>query len=610
MTQMPRLSLEGRVAIVTGAGNGLGRAHALELAARGACVVVNDVGGGLDGSSSDSGAAEAVASAIRARGGNAVADSHSVLEGAAVVNTALQEFGSLHIVVNNAGILRDSAFHKMSEADFAAVVDVHLRGSASVTLAAFPHLREQGYGRIIITTSSAGLLGNFGQGNYGAAKAGLYGLTRVLAVEGVSRGVLTNAIMPIAATRMSEAGMDAERRAALAPSFVSPVVAYLASEGCSVNGQTFNAGGGTVSKFFMGLTPGWGQKQLTAEDVAAHLPDILDEAGYVVPIDAREGAELLMGVLPLPVFGRRLGPVSAPVTTAAAEDAIVEKPAIDLSGLGSTFPPTTFEVTKAGIEAYAAATGDMNEKSALGIAAPAAYGFAVAFESVTSSIAQLIHTDARARIVHGAHDVYLRRAIVPGMVLSTTAQPWRFKVQGSAGRLYLRLVSTDPSGEVIIEQFSEFAIQGVTDLAGAGADVPPFRLDDSVTSASPIGTRVTKVALDQPLLYADASGDRSAIHLDGEIARAAGLPGVILQGMCTLAMSAAAATEMVGRGDPTAIARLAARFSAISLPDSDIETSVFNIPGESLPGRTQYGLVASSGGQLVLKHGVIEVYDA
>ena len=212
---MTELGFDGKVAIITGAGGGLGKQHALLLASRGALVVVNDLGGAVDGTGADVGAAQLVVDEINAAGGEAVADANSVATpegGAAIVQTAIDAFGRVDIVVNNAGILRDKSFDNMNPELLDPVIDVHLRGAFHVTQPAWKHMREQNYGRIVSTSSSSGLFGNFGQANYGAAKMGLVGFTRVLAVEGAKYGIKANAIAPLALTRMTEDAARTARR--------------------------------------------------------------------------------------------------------------------------------------------------------------------------------------------------------------------------------------------------------------------------------------------------------------------------------------------------------------------------------------------------------------
>jgi len=281
------LHFADRVAIITGAGGGLGREHALLLGARGARVVVNDTGVAVDGNGASSGASELVVAEIRAAGGEAIADSHSVNTpegGEAIVQAALNAWGRVDIVVNNAGILRDASFAKLSPMDLDAVLDVHLKGAFFVTQPAWRAMREAGYGRIVLTSSAAGLFGNFGQASYGAAKMGLVGLAHVLAVEGARSGISVNAIAPIARTRMTEdvLGSLVER---VDPRLVSPLVAWLVHEECPVTGHIYTVGGGRIARLFVGMTNGWTRTDgdLTVEDVRANFQTIEDATGASIP---------------------------------------------------------------------------------------------------------------------------------------------------------------------------------------------------------------------------------------------------------------------------------------------------------------------------------------
>ncbi|GAB7143857.1 SDR family oxidoreductase [Mycobacterium riyadhense] len=243
--------VQDRVVVVTGAGGGLGREYALTLAREGACVVVNDLGGARDGTGAGSAMADNVVAEIREAGGRAVANYDSVAEpdGAAnIIKTALDEFGAVHGVVSNAGILRDGTFHKMSFENWDAVLKVHLYGGYNVIRAAWPHFREQSYGRVVVATSTSGLFGNFGQSNYGAAKLGLVGLINTLALEGAKYNIHANALAPIAATRMTQDILPPEVFEKLTPDFVAPVVAYLCTEECADNGSVFIVGGGKVQR--------------------------------------------------------------------------------------------------------------------------------------------------------------------------------------------------------------------------------------------------------------------------------------------------------------------------------------------------------------------------
>lgn len=243
--------VQDKVVIVTGAGGGLGRAYARFLAANGALVVINDLGGARDGSGAGKSMADAVVGEIRDYGGRAVANYDSVADtdGAeAIVDTALKEFGAVHGVISNAGILRDGAFHKMTQDNWDAVIQVHLHGGYNIIRAAWPHLREQNYGRVVVATSTSGLYGNFGQANYGAAKAGLVGLINTLAIEGAKYGITANAVAPLAATRMTADIAPQEMLDKLNPDLVAPAVGYLASEENHDSGSVFVVGGGLVQR--------------------------------------------------------------------------------------------------------------------------------------------------------------------------------------------------------------------------------------------------------------------------------------------------------------------------------------------------------------------------
>ncbi|MEV1025272.1 SDR family NAD(P)-dependent oxidoreductase [Streptomyces sp. NPDC050264] len=302
MSAIPDYRFDGRVAVVTGAGRGLGRAHALQLAERGAKVVVNDLGGTKEGEGSDSGPANDVVREITAAGGSAVGDTHNVgtEDGChALVETAVREFGRIDIVVNNAGISRFATFPEADADNLERTLDVHLRGTWHTTRAAWPHMTEQGYGRII-TTTSTGMFGLPDNLAYATAKGALIGFTRSLAIEAEKHGILVNCVAPNAVTRPSTSAakpnittntLDEARLQALRTELVSPMVAYLAHEDCSVNGEILVAGAQRFARWFLGVTPGYqspGTATPSVEEIAQHWGAITDEGDYYVPKSLHE----------------------------------------------------------------------------------------------------------------------------------------------------------------------------------------------------------------------------------------------------------------------------------------------------------------------------------
>jgi NAD(P)-dependent dehydrogenase (short-subunit alcohol dehydrogenase family) len=269
--------------VVTGSGGGLGRQHALLFAQRGAKVVVNDLGGSRDGTGAGSEMADQVVAEIKDAGGEAVANYDNVATsdgGQAIVQTAIDAYGQIDIVVNNAGILRDVTFHKMEEQQWDAVLKVHLYGTYHVTRAAWPLMRENAYGRVIVTTSTSGLYGNFGQSNYGAAKLGVVGLINSLALEGKKYNITANAVAPIAATRMTEDIMPEEMLAALDPAYVSPLVVHFAAEECTDSGEVVLAGGGNYARVHFMQAKGAQFSEIpSVDDLAAQWDTVMNMEG-------------------------------------------------------------------------------------------------------------------------------------------------------------------------------------------------------------------------------------------------------------------------------------------------------------------------------------------
>lgn len=284
---MPKLNFEHRVAVITGGARGLGRSYALLLASRGARVVVNDVGASMKGDGVDAGPAQEVVQEIKAAGGEAVACTESVATaagGKAIIQSALDHYGRIDILIHNAGNVRRGSLKEMTYEDFEAVLDVHLRGAFHVVRPAFPVMCEAGYGRIVLTSSIGGLYGNHGVVNYSVAKAGMIGLSNVVALEGDAHGVKCNIIVPGAITRMAE-GLDTSAYPPMQPELVAPVVGWLTHESCSISGEMLIAIAGRVAKAFVAETPGVYHDAWTIEQVGEQIDTIRDTtAPHIFPV--------------------------------------------------------------------------------------------------------------------------------------------------------------------------------------------------------------------------------------------------------------------------------------------------------------------------------------
>lgn len=297
---MSELRFDDRVVVVTGAGNGLGKSHALEFARRGARVVVNDLGGSAFGDGASKTAADQVVEEIGAAGGEAVANHDSVTYGDRIIECALDNFGRIDVVINNAGILRDKSFHNMTEEDWDLVYNVHVKGAFKISHAAWPHLREQEYGRLIFTASAAGIYGNFGQANYAMAKLGLHGLAQTLAIEGAKKNIVVNTIAPIAGSRLTATIMPPQIIEQLKPGFVTPLLVKLCHESHTDSGGLYEVGAGWIGKLRWERTRGYGfpvNAPLSAEQIEAQWQQITDFTDADHPASGQQALMAIMANL-------------------------------------------------------------------------------------------------------------------------------------------------------------------------------------------------------------------------------------------------------------------------------------------------------------------------
>ena len=678
-----------RVVLITGAGNGIGRAHALAFAAEGARVLVNDLGGGRDGSGVDEGPAHAVVAEIVAGGGDALANGDSVTdpEGCErMVAAALDRWGRLDVVVNNAGILRDKSFAKMSEAEWDLVIAVHLKGTYNVCKAAIPALSRQG-GAIVNTTSVSGMIGNYGQSNYAAAKAGIYGLTRVLAMELQKAGITVNAIAPIAKTRMTD---DIERVSAeLTAGHISPVVVFLASEAAkAITGTIVGVAGQRLHLYEVHMNEGAekpGTDPWTVEEIGKEWPRItaFDEAPK--PVAAVAGPDRVreaFSFVPLAFRADRAGDWKArlhfAVKDGSSQTLVIENGAckvedgltgppdctlktdsetiigifnqkiapdkafmkgkitadnmgvlmkfamyFDFSArptttpaepLVATPPPPTTKVWPIGkryedgakfadpafARMYADCTGDTSPAYAGNDPIVPPMFHVRLFHGMMFRIATDPELDLDLlRLVHGEHDATFHRNIHPWDLVQIRAELESVE-EKTSGIIVTSRMFGFVDGSLAVEAKTTYFVRAPRPAGGSPKAPPPPTPD----RGPPAFEAVIPVAPDLSIRYAVPSGDDNPIHIDPATARAAGHSDLILQGLCTMAMTGAAASRAVGNNDARRIHRLAVRFARPVANGGSLTTRGWRVA----PG--VYSLETSDeAGNLVISQATLELSD-
>jgi len=579
------LRFDGRCAIVTGAGGGLGRTHALLLASRGAKVVVNDLGGSFTGEGKSASAADRVVAEIKERGGEAVANHDSVEDGDKIVKTAIDAFGRVDILINNAGILRDVSFQKMTQADWDLVYKVHVLGAFRVTHAAWPHMRDAGYGRIINTASAAGIYGNFGQANYSMAKLGLHGFTQTLALEGKKRNILVNTIAPIAGSRMTETVLPKELLDALKPEYVSALVARLAHESAEDTGGLYEVGGGFFAKVrwerSAGKTFRLG-RAISIEDVAGSWKEITQFDKTTHPGSVAESMQPIMEN------------VEAGPSKGGNEFIDVD------AALGYRYPEFPWSYDERDVSLYALGVGAAKdptderelqlvyELSGKGMKVLPSFGVLPAINMVfahakagTSAPGLKFGLD---RVLHGEQYTEVRRPLPTKGKLSTKAEVKHIYDKGKGALVITEFVTYDEHGDELVKNELTTFVRGAGGWGcerGPSADVnvPPDRAPDQVIE--------DRTSDNQALLYR-LSGDWNPLHADPGFAKAFGFQRPILHGLCSYGFATRAVLQAFAPdSNPDFVKSIKCRFAQTVVPGETLVTEMWKESDTKIVFRTK-----------------------
>ncbi|MCG8672510.1 MAG: SDR family NAD(P)-dependent oxidoreductase [Pseudomonadales bacterium] len=597
---MSGLRFDNRVAIVTGAGNGLGRQHALLLGSLGAKVVVNDLGGGAFGDGKSSAAADKVVEEIKELGGDAVANYDSVEDGEAIVKTAMDAFGTVDIVINNAGILRDTSFAKMTDNDWDLILKVHLTGSKSVTQAAWPIMREKGYGRIIMTTSAAGLYGNFGQANYCAAKLGLHGLAQCLAEEGRSKGIHVNTIAPIAKSRLTETILPPDILANLKPENVSPLVAWLCHEDCEETKGVFEVGAGYISKLRWERTLGHTfplGRQFDIDDVVKKWDKITDFTDAEHPKNTNDSVAPIFANISNPSLG---GNEFIDLDEAVKGELVLESEyderdvALYALGIGAAHDPLDNSELK-----YVYEMG--SDFSVLPTFAVMPQSGAMLSAAKTGQFSMPGMSFGLDRLLHGEQYTEIHRPLPANAKLKHI---FKFKEafdKDPNAVVTFAISSVDEDGnEVAYNEMTSF----VKGAGGWGGDrgpsgdinVPPEREPDAVIEE--------KTDDNQTLLYR-LSGDWNPLHADPNFAKAFGYDKPILHGLCTFGYCGRHVIKAFSDNDPRYFKSIKVRFAKNVFPGETLVTRMW----KESDTRILFETTVKERNEVVIKNAAIELFS-
>ena len=596
---MSDLRFNDRVAIVTGAGNGLGRSHALLLASRGAKVVVNDLGGTATGGGKSSAAADKVVEEIKAAGGEAVANYDSVEDGDKIVQTALDTWKRIDIVVNNAGILRDTSFKKLTPEDWELIYRVHVNGAFKVTKAAWDHMLDAGYGRIVMTASAAGIYGNFGQANYAMAKLGLVGFANTLAIEGLKKNVRVNTIAPIAGSRLTETVLPKNITDALKPEYVSGLVAYLCHEGTEDTGGLYEVGGGLFAKLRWERTEGKLFKlgrPITPEQIKNSWSQITSFAKSTHPTNINESMGPILGNLETKALG---GNEFIDVDTA----------------LGYEFPPQTSTYDEKDLALYALGVGAGQHPTDTG---DLQYVYendsnfrALPTFGVVPALAMVFEMAKRGetapgmnygfdRILHGEQYTELKRPLPPHAKLTHKAKIKDIFDKGKGAVVVTAITSFDEDGnELVYNELTTF----VRGAGGWGGDRGPATEKNVAPDRKPDATVTEKISEGQALLYR-LSGDINPLHVDPAFAKAFGFEKPILHGLCTFGFAARHVIKEMANNDPRYFKSIQVRFSDSVFPGETLVTEMW----KEADGKIIFRCKVKERDKVVISNAAIELY--
>ncbi|HEV7558961.1 MAG TPA: SDR family NAD(P)-dependent oxidoreductase, partial [Kofleriaceae bacterium] len=570
---MSKLRFDGKVAIVTGAGGGLGRSHALLLASRGAKVVVNDLGGGFTGEGKSASAADKVVAEIKEAGGEAVANYNSVEDGDQIVKTAIDTWGKIDILINNAGILRDVSFQKMTQQDWDLIYRVHVFGAFKTTHAAWPYMRDAGFGRIILTASAAGIYGNFGQANYAMAKLGLHGFAQTLALEGKKRNIVVNTIAPIAGSRMTETVLPPALLEALRPEVVSPLVAKLVHESTEETGGLYEVGGGFFAKLRWERSTG----KTFRLGRAISVEDVDTSWKAITQFDTTTHPESI-GVSMQPIMEN----VEAGPSKGGNEFIDVD------AALGYKYPDFQSSYDERDVSLYAlgvgAATDPLNDKdldlvyelSGKGMKVLPSFGVVPAINEVFTLGKQGHQAPGLSfgldRVLHGEQYTELRRPLPTHAKLTTKATVKSIYDKGKGAVVATEFITYDEHGDELVKNELTTFVRGAGGWGGergpsADVNVPPDRAPDKILE--------DKTTANQALLYR-LSGDWNPLHADPGFAKAFGFERPILHGLATFGFATRhVAQAFAPDGDPRFIKSIKVRFASTVLPGQTIVTEMW-----------------------------------